>query len=308
MAKAGASGALEVRPLPSAVRQRLNGITSGHEERSVRAAPAVSPGSDEPEGESKRLLDALRLGVDVAGKKRQAIEAVQARQAGKDRAELRSMLEQELDRRGIARDPTWVEEKLDELESSETERAQQMQRSRAAAVRTFGKLSRALRRETQARADRVVPAAFAALAKAGQAPEWMAVPGGSLYPSVPGVGAEKRAVRVGADAGPMLEQVFISMTGRFGGSRAVFEVWFSPAESDPERVAVHVGKTCVGTLDRDTSDRLRPVMEVAERRGLRQSRAKGTATLTRAKDFSPPFLLVVRVPGSGPATRLGEYQ
>jgi len=268
----------------------------------------VSLGNDEPEGEGKRLLDALRLGVDVANKKRQAIEAVRARRAGKDRAELRSMLEQELDRRGIACDPIWAEEKLDDLESSETERAQQMERSRAAALRTFGKFARALRRERQAGADGVVPAALAALVEAGQAPEWMAVPGGSLYPNVPGVGAEKRAVRLGAAAGPMLEQVFTSRAGRFGGPRAVFEVWFSPAESDAEHVAVHVGRTCVGTLDKDASDRLRPLMEVAERRGLRQSRARGTATLTRAKDFSPPFLLVVRVPRSDPATRLGEHQ
>lgn len=268
----------------------------------------MSLGNDEPEGEGKRLLDALRLGVDVASKKRQAIEAVRARRAGKDRAELRSTLEEELDRRGIACDPIWVEEKLDELESSETERAQQVKRGRAAALRTFGKFARAVRRERQAGADGVVPAALAALTKAGQAPEWMAVPGGSLYPSVPGVGAEKRAVRLGAAAGPMLEHVFTSRAGRFGGSRAVFEVWFSPAESDAEHVAVHVGRTCVGTLDRDASDRVRPVMGVAERRGLRQSRARGTATLTRAKYFSPPFLLVVRVPGSDPATRLGEHQ
>jgi hypothetical protein len=135
-----------------------------------------------------------------------------------------------------------------------------------------------------------------------------ATPGGSLFPSVPGAGAEKRAVRVDANAGPMLEQVFASRAGGFGGSRAVFEVWFSPAESDAERVAVHVGRTCVGTLDRDTSNRLRPVMEVAERRGLRQSRARGIAMLTRARDFSPPFLLVVRVPRSDPPTRLGEHQ
>jgi hypothetical protein len=165
----------------------------------------MSLGNDEPEGGGKRLLDALRVGVDVARKKRQTIEAVRARRAGKDRAELRGLLEQELDRDGIACDPIWVEETLDELESSETERAQQMKRSRAAAVRTFGKALGALRRERQAGADGVVPAALAALLKAGQAPEWMAVPGGSLYPSVPGVGAEKRAVRLGTGAGPMLE-------------------------------------------------------------------------------------------------------
>jgi hypothetical protein len=179
--------------------------------------------------------------------------------------------------------------------------------SRPRWLRAFGKFARALRRERQAGGDGVVRAALAALVKAGKAPEWMAVPGGSLYPSVPGVGAEKRAVRLGAAAGPMLEQVFTNRASRFGGSRAVFEVWFSPAES-AEHVAVHVGRTCVGTLDKDASDRLRPVMEVAERRGLRQSRARGTATLTRAKDFSPPFLLVVRVPRSDPATRLGEHQ
>jgi hypothetical protein len=68
----------------------------------------MSRGSNEPNGEGKRLLDALRLGVKVATGKKQAAQAVRVRRAGRDRPELRSVLEQELDRRELARDPLWV--------------------------------------------------------------------------------------------------------------------------------------------------------------------------------------------------------
>lgn len=93
----------------------------------------------------------------------------------------------------------------------------------------------------------------------------------------------------------MLERAFTSMARAPGGSRAVFAVWFSPAQNGAELVAVHIGNACVGTMDKDASDRLRAVMKSAERRGLSQPRAIATATLARAKDLSPPFVLVVPI-------------
>jgi hypothetical protein len=123
----------------------------------------------------------------------------------------------------------------------------------------------------------------------------MTIPGGSLYPRVSRVDAEPRVVRLDAAAGPLLERAFTSTASARDGSHAVFEVWFDPAEKDADVVAVHIGSARVGTLDKDASNRLKAVMKSAGRLDPRHLRAAGTATLARAEDFRPPFLLVVPI-------------
>jgi hypothetical protein len=241
------------------------------------------------------FLEVLRSRVEEASKKKRAAQAVRARRAGSDRSELRSVLEQELDRRGVARDRVWVEQELDQLERSEAQRAQHEERQRTAALQALGRFAGTVQRERRVKGDGVVPSALRALTKAGEQPEWMSIPGGTLFPTVSRADGQERAVRLDAAAGPVLERAFTSTARPSGGSRAVFQVWFGPAENGAELVAVHIGGACVGTLDKDASKRVRAVMKSGERRGLTQPRAVGMATLARANDLRPPYVLVVPI-------------
>jgi hypothetical protein len=164
------------------------------------------------------------------------------------------------------------------------------------------KVTAAVWSESRRRSDGIIPAALATMMKAGEVPDWMKVPSGGTrtYPIVSGATSEKTPVQLDPDAAPLVERAYTTMAGKLGGSRAVFQVWFSQAANQPERVAVHIGSAVppVGALDKDSSDRLMSVMKPVQSLGSRQPRARATATLIRAKDFNPPFLMVVPVPAA----------
>jgi hypothetical protein len=147
-----------------------------------------------------------------------------------------------------------------------------------------------VRRERRARGDGLVPATLAALIKRGEPSAWMRIPGRSTHPRIRGAGAQQAPVRLDPDAEPLLRHVLASSMGMLGGSRATFEVSLG---AETGRAAVHVGIARVGWLDETTSARVRPLIDDAERRGLK---LLTTATLIATDPLEPPYVLTVNVP------------
>jgi hypothetical protein len=118
----------------------------------------------------------------------------------------------------------------------------------------------------------------------------MRILGGSIHPRVSSTGAEQAPVQLDPDAGPLLGHVLTSSMGMLGGSRATFEVSLS---KETGRVAVHVGIARVGWLDETISTRVLPLIDDAERPGLK---LLTTATLIATDPLEPPYVLTVNVP------------
>lgn len=217
-----------------------------------------------------------QIGRDAATKKQEVFEAVRAEHDGKSRDELRSAFDAEFTGRGIPRDPIWVERKLDDLELSSGAKRLRDARNLLLVGRTLGGLARA----------RGIP----------EPPDWMQPPEQASYHS-PDTG-DKVPVELDPDQTGRLDEVIANAPGHVGDMGAVVPVWFDwdSYAADERRVAVFIGSSRVGSLDRASSETFLPVMRVAEER---DAKPRAQATLERAKHLDPPYLLAVALPSEG---------
>jgi hypothetical protein len=215
-----------------------------------------------------------RVGREAAEKKRQVIDAVRLAREGKTRDELRSDFEAELARRRMSQDPIWVERTLDELEQSPAAKIQQKAQNVLLVGSTLGRIAR----------SRGIP----------DPPEWMNPPDEASYYGPPRRG-DKVPIEVDRGSVGWLDRALESAPGRVGDVQAVVPVWFDwdTGQSDPRCVAVYIGSTRVGALDRKASESFASVMKAAEERG---GKPRGMSALARARHLDPPYLLVVDLP------------
>jgi len=241
----------------------------------MRNAMTDPPWGDRPPRDAFEAVGAFwHKGREVADERKRVAQAVRDAGHGKTRAQLRSLLEEELNRREMPSDPIWVERKLDELEWSPGERAKQT----AHRLRLVGG---ALGRIAQSRG---IP----------EAPEWMRPPDDAGY-HVRGPHREKTPVDVDPDAALVLDRALAGAPGHVGDMIALVEVWFdreAGAEEDAP-VAVRIGAHSVGVLDSQATKRLIPVMQAAAERGEKPC---ARAQLAKAMHLRPPYLLVVDLP------------
>ncbi len=73
-------------------------------------------GNEAPRSGSEFVRELWRVGRDAAAMKKQVAQAVAEAGRGKTREQLRVLFADESARRGVPRDPVWVERALDELE------------------------------------------------------------------------------------------------------------------------------------------------------------------------------------------------
>jgi hypothetical protein len=125
-------------------------------------------------------------------------------------------------------------------------------------------------------------------------PDWMNPPEEASYYGPPRRG-DKVPVEVDPNAYVWLDRALESAPGHVGDIQALVPVWFD-WDIDREgvrRIAVYIGSTRVGALDRKSSESFSSVMKAAEERG---SKPRSMSPLARAKHLDPPYLLVVDLP------------
>jgi hypothetical protein len=169
----------------------------------------------------------------------------------------------------------WVEQRLDELGWSATERMRHRAQGAVLAVEFVGRVR-----------QRVVQKL--------EAPQWMEPPDDASY-LMSARRYEKTPVDLDPDAAACLDQALSSATLRAGGRYAQVTVWFD-SQSDAGAngvVAVHLGQRTVGVLNRQASERLAPHLAAAAKRGVKP---RAPAELAKATHLRPPYLLVVAVP------------
>jgi len=234
-------------------------------------------GDQGPPSSGREALTRLwQIGRDAADKKREVRDAVRAERDGKSRDELRRAFEIELTQRGMPQDPSWVERTLDDLELSSAEKRLRDARNLLLVGRTLGGLAR----------SRGIP----------EPPAWMQPPEQASY-QAPGGGNEVPVV-IDPDQTGHLDRVIASAPGHVGNMAALVPVWFDWDSDHPgaPRVAVHIGSTRVGALDRNPSQAFAPVMRAAEER---DAKPREEASLERAKHLDPPYILAVTLPAEG---------
>jgi hypothetical protein len=239
------------------------------------SGPGEFWGDDGPPSSAGEAAGRLwQIGREAAAKKRQVVDAVRLTQEGKSRDELRSDFEAELARRRMPQDPIWVERRLDELCQSPAGQMRQKAQNLLLVGSTLGRLVR----------SRGIP----------DPPDWMDPPGETSYHGPPRRG-DKVPVEIDRNASVSLDRALESAPGRVGDVQALVPVWFDwdTNREDAPCVAVYIGSTRVGALDRKSSESFSPVMRAAEERG---SKPRSMSPLARAKHLNPPYLLVVDLP------------
>jgi hypothetical protein len=172
----------------------------------------------------------------------------------------------------------WVENQLDELESSPAERMRHSAEGLVLAVGLVGRIRQRL------------------LGKV-EAPQWMQPPEEASYQML-ARRYEDTPVDLDPRATAWLDQALASATLRVGEKYAQVTVWLDSQgdASTSGSVAVHLGQHKVGTLNQQASDRLAPYIGGAAARG---AKPRAMAHLAKAVHLRPPYLLVVAVPLDG---------
>lgn len=239
------------------------------------SGPGEFWGDDGPPSRAGEAVGRLwQIGREAATKKRQVVDAIRLVQEGKSRDELRSDFEAALARRRMPQDPIWVERTLDELCQSPAGQMRHKAQNLLLVGSTLGRLAR----------SRGIP----------DPPDWMNPPAEASYYGPPRRG-DKVPVEVDPNASVWLDRALVSAPGHVGDVQALVPVWFdwNTKEKDTRCVAVYIGSSRVGALDRKSSESFSPVMKAAEERG---SKPRSMSQLARAKHLDPPYLLVVDLP------------
>ncbi len=234
----------------------------------------------DPDARPERL-DIVETWRKTRGRK-QAFEIGRDRAAGHSRDQLRSMLKEELDRRGLVERPPWIESHLDVLERPELAAKWQSNMTAVTALIEMGR--------------RVVNTVREGLAKP---PEWLEPPDRAGYPML---SAHKAWTAVVLDpaARPWLDRVFESTpvlvppTSDLLPSFVRVDVWleWDPPNGGASQLGVYAGEQRVGQIDQDAVEWYRTVMRrAAERDELPWT----SADLTRGR-IDWPYLLEVPLP------------
>jgi hypothetical protein len=224
----------------------------------------------------------------------EAVEAVRVVSHGKTRAELRTLLEEELNERGVSIDPGVIEVSVDFLATV---------REPFGRTRVALRAAQALRELVSWRKPiEVVPECLPeepeADTEAEAEPEsWLKLPDRAAYPVS---SFSHRRVTVGLDpsARAFLDRILRYGSTAFGHTGRVVEVWLTWDPESPAKEAclnVHIGAERVGRLGPDAAEFFRPALEAAaEREEDPWTRAHLTTT-----SGEMPYTLEIALPELG---------
>jgi hypothetical protein len=181
---------------------------------------------------------------------RAAVHAVEELAPNLDRGSQRAALERELDARGLTESPLWIEQTLDNLQRSSTERAVELGKGVASVTRLGFRIIRGLSQHRS----------FPDLSP----PKWLERPDHAAYRMTQSSDARWVAVLVTEDANAWLADAYAATPRLFGPSAVVYAWldWDQPRSS----LAVWIGERRVGTLDSGATEIARAAMETAARR------------------------------------------
>jgi hypothetical protein len=207
-----------------------------------------------------------------------AVDVVRRDGVGKDRAELRAMLERELAARGVSESPLWFEQTLDHLHDTSAEKRELLVKGLVSAGKLGIKAFKGIR-EGRSLPDLSVP-------------DWLKPPARAAW-SVPRQHPGRWAeVQIVEGSEEWLDRVYQAIPRLFG-STASLEAWLDWDANDERYLAVHVGERGVGRLDEPATTAYRPVMVAA---GERDESPCAQARLT-PRPSPGGYLLEVQLPG-----------
>jgi len=207
-----------------------------------------------------------------------AVDAVRREDRGKDRDELRAMLERELADRGVSQSPLWLEQTLDHLYDTPGEAREQVVKGLISAGKLGIKAFRAIRE------GRSLPDL--------SAPEWLSPPARAAW-AVPLQRPERWVeVQIAQESADWLDEAYQAIP-RLIGSTASLEAWLDWDTDEHRRLAVHIGERRVGTLDESATAAYGVVMKAA---GERDESPYTRARLT-PRPSPAGYLLEVPMPG-----------
>ncbi len=231
--------------------------------------PALVPSDPRLERFARVQFPSLSVLWREARDSQEAVDAVGRAAGGKDRGELRSMLEQELARRGLSESPLWIEQTLDHLGASRTNQALRA----AQTLKTLGQIGLG-----------VVKVMRGGKIPDMSKPDWLAPPDHAAY-AVPRDPVRERwtAVQLDPAAFEWLDRVHAALPNWSGSTRNP-DAWlqWETGDGEEKKLAVHIGAHRVGTLDEVSTKTFGPVMDAAARR---DQLPYTTARLTRRSDI-----------------------
>ena len=246
-----------------------------------RGDPALIP--SEPPPDPHEPVDRGSIG-DIWRQSRareQAVKRVRANSSGKDRAELRTMLEQEFAQRGLHESRIRIEATLDHLNDSSAEQLRNT-------VDALGRIGRGILKMVQ---ERKLP-------DLGP-PDWLEPPDRAAY-ELP---RTDRWIDVSltADADAWLDAVQAQIPSVFGVSTVrAWLSWEPEPRQDDSLLVVHLGDRRVGTIDQADVAAFIPAVDAAL---FRDELPVVPASLAR-RTVDPRYLIEVAAPTRG-ATRCG---
>jgi hypothetical protein len=211
----------------------------------------------------------------------EAVNAVRAVSAGKTQNELRALLRDELDKRGVSMEPVSFEQKIDALmtEREPFGRARLLLQGLHALGET-GRQGTAILRSLAGDSADCPPKR--------KDPDWMRTPERASYP-LHLIGGERVAVELDSTAGTSLAEVLPADQSGLVQTRRV-EVWLAsddvPSSITPS-VSVHIGVRRIGCLTGTQVERFRPALEAAAER---DEDARVDAHLTHLPSGTPYVL------------------
>jgi hypothetical protein len=204
--------------------------------------------------------------------RRAAISSVSEREGGRSTDELRVMLRDELNSRGLTQSPREIETMLDGIQANSFAAKAEL---RTEAVGTLLSIGRGIFSAVRNRNEPTTT------------PSIVVLPDSAGYPVATST-REWHSVTLDVDAQPFLEQVNGSARKGIDGSMRI-QVWLS---DDPDGVAVHIGRQRVGRFDLEAAQQYLPHMASASPLGLA---AVIPARLTR-RNRAPKYLLELEAP------------
>jgi hypothetical protein len=232
-----------------------------------------------PPPEPPSFRDFVGRAKQHAAVEKELIAAVRSRGGALAREQRRVLLEEELQRRGLTRDPIWLEQKLDDLEASGPQRAGRY----GQAIVGLGELASSLRRGG---------------GEESAMPEWMRPPpDAQVDVCSPLVGAqrssEKSAIVLDTETDEVLERAIEEAPVRSSRRAAGVLVWFDRAPTDQAPVPVYLGSHKIGAVAPDAAPTVRRSLDAAAELG---ERPQAHGVLARADHLQPPYLLLVTLP------------
>jgi hypothetical protein len=221
--------------------------------------PTLLPSEPPPRRSGRSGRRSVTEAWHEAHSRREAVEAVRQARSGHDRSELRAMLESGLARCGAAMDPLGVEQAIDQLWTSQGERA----REGAHALKALGKIGLTVANVIRTRELPELPDM--------SVPDWLEPPARAVYavPRCHDPGRQWTAVQLDEGSAAWLQRVHAAVPRLIKiVASATLDAWldWGPSQDEGGLLQVYLGERRVGLLDEAATAIYRDVVAAAAQR------------------------------------------